>query len=674
VVLLVLAMAAITGGCSSSAPPISVSVSPSSPQAIDQGQTVTIKATVTNDPSSKGVSWKLTGPGTLSNPTASSVTYNSPTTSLTSAQHATVTATSIKDPTKSASVPIAVNPQPQIPFQTLANGSVGRSYSQTIALTGGTAPFQWSIYNGPIITGSSVGGSVPDGLTLNASTGVISGTPTAGGTWYFEATVTDATGALAINGFLSIKISPIAPAGNPVPFLNQPLVPTAVSLGGNGVTLNVSGTGFVSGATIDFNSTPLATTLVDSGHLSAVLPAADVATAGTASVTVVNPAPGAGRSNVVYFQIGAPETTVNFVNAANSPLSIIEAIGLTVADFNGDGKPDLAVAANARVYVYLGNGDGTFAPASGSPVPVPSPPYDDAATPDTGPPVAAGDFNHSGHQGLAVALNQNAAAAILLGNGDGTFVPSSAAFANTIDPTTSALASADFNADGNLDLAIANQIYGSAFVALGSGVGAFNTAGNLNLTGFPTGIAVGDFNADGKLDVVVAGGFSSSSGLGPSGLGVSLGNGDGTFTPANGSPISLGKNLYGVVAGDFNGDGKLDLAVTDSGGNAVLILLGNGDGTFGAPTTIPVGTEPEAIVAGDFNNDGKLDLAVANFGDGTVTLLLGNGDGTFTSASGSPYPVGPQPFAISAADFNGDGKLDLAVVNLGTGVSILLQQ
>ena len=172
----------------------------------------------------------------------------------------------------------------------------------------------------------------------------------------------------------------------------------------------------------------------------------------------------------------------------------------------------------------------------------------------------------------------------------------------------------------------------------------------------------------------MAGGFSSSSGLGPSGLGVSLGNGDGTFTPANGSPISLGKNLYGVVAGDFNGDGKLDLAVTDSGGNAVLILLGNGDGTFGAPTTIPVGTEPEAIVAGDFNNDGKLDLAVANFGDGTVTLLLGNGDGTFTSASGSPYPVGPQPFAISAADFNGDGKLDLAVVNLGTGVSILLQQ
>src|SRR4029077_12711914 len=105
------------------------------------------------------------------------------------------------------------------------------------------------------------------------------------------------------------------------------------------------------------------------------------------------------------------------------------------------------------------------------------------------------------------------------------------------------------------------------------------------------------------------------------------------------------------------------------------ILLGNGDGTFGAPTTIPVGNNPDAIVAGDFNNDGKLDLAVANSTDGTVTLLLGSGDGTFTQATGSPYAVGHGPYQIAAADFNGDGKLDLAVANLTDGtVSILLQQ
>jgi hypothetical protein len=185
------------------------------------------------------------------------------------------------------------------------------------------------------------------------------------------------------------------------------------------------------------------------------------------------------------------------------------------------------------------------------------------------------------------------------------------------------------------------------------------------------GVAVGDFNADGKLDAVVTGvGTANYPG---SGLAVSLGNEDGTFTQASASPISLGKSPSAIVTADFNGDGKLDLALADSGENAVIILLGNGDGTFGAPVTIPVGNEPGAIVAGDFNNDGKLDLAIANAGDGTITLLLGNGDGTFAPSSGSPYTVGSNPFALAAADFNGDGKLDLAVATTA-GISILLQQ
>ena len=665
VALFVVAVAAVIGGCSSSSPPISVSLSPSSLQAIDQGQTAGITATVTNDRSSKGVTWSLTGPGSLSNSTGPSVTYNSPTINLSSGQQAKVTATSAADQTKSASVQITVNPPLQIPFQTLATGSVGTPYSQTIALTGGTPPFQWSVYNGPILTGFKVGGAVPDGLTLDAHTGTISGTPTGGGTWYFEATVTDATGANAIDGFLSIQINSSAPPANPVPFLNQPLVPTAVAPGTAGLTLSVSGTGFVSGATIDFNGAALATTFVDSEHLSATVPTADVAHAGTASVTVVNPAPGGGRSDVAYFQVGDAETTVNFAAAMNLPLNGQGPAGITVGDFNEDGKPDLAIAASIFVDVLLGNGGGTFAAAPGSPFKVASPPYNDAATPLNGP-IVSGDFNHSGHLGLAVVDEPNAATYILFGNGDGTFAPSSAAFAQS-PQFDGAIATGDLNGDGNLDLAFWSR------VVLGYGDGAFSAAGGLQTSDLPESVALGDFNRDGKLDAVVANGASKA--FPNSGLIVSLGRGDGTFTSGPGSPIPLGSSLRAVVAPDFNGDGKLDLAVTDSGSNTVMILLGNGDGTFGGAVTIPVGSQPVAIVAGDFNNDGKLDLAVANFGSGTVTLLFGNGDGTFTQASGSPYVVGRGPFAITAADFNGDGKLDLAVTNLTDGtVSILLQQ
>jgi hypothetical protein len=172
----------------------------------------------------------------------------------------------------------------------------GRGVQPNDWVIGGTPPYQWSVYNGPIVTGYEVGGGVPDGLTLSPTTGTISGTPTGAGTWYFEGTVTDATGASAVNGFLSVEITPTGPAGNPVPFVNQPLVPTAVPPGNPDFTLKVNGTGFVSGAVVNFNRAPLATTFVNTEHLTATVPAAAVANAATATVTVANP--GSGRCAV----------------------------------------------------------------------------------------------------------------------------------------------------------------------------------------------------------------------------------------------------------------------------------------------------------------------------------------------------------------------------------------
>ncbi|MFZ0785365.1 MAG: FG-GAP-like repeat-containing protein, partial [Candidatus Acidiferrales bacterium] len=201
------------------------------------------------------------------------------------------------------------------------------------------------------------------------------------------------------------------------------------------------------------------------------------------------------------------------------------------------------------------------------------------------------------------------------------------------------------------------------FLPVGSTTSSLNfTNTQLTAGSVPYLMTQGDFNGDGKMDLAVAN-------WGGSNVSVFLSNGDGTFQPAQ--TIALPAEAFSITAADFNNDGKLDLAVGYESGIGVSILLGNGDGTFQAPISTAAGGSNYALVAGDFNKDGKLDLAVAGYFENTVYVLIGNGDGTFQAAV--PYPISGDPLHIYEADLNGDGNLDLvAGAYYGSNVSVLI--
>jgi uncharacterized protein (TIGR03437 family) len=216
--------------------------------------------------------------------------------------------------------------------------------------------------------------------------------------------------------------------------------------------------------------------------------------------------------------------------------------------------------------------------------------------------------------------------------------------------TPNAMAIADFNGDGHLDIALAGA--SGISVLPGHGDGTFGNPLPTAAAFQPTAMAAADFDSDGVTDLAVTDGTTGK-------IYLLRGIGNGTFAAPR--VVATATNPVALGIGDFNGDGIADLAVADQAGNTVLLLLGQGDGSFRAPVRVEAGVAPAALVVGDFNSDGIADLAVANFGSNDVTILIGKGDGTFSS--GAPLKVGNGPSAILMSDLNGDGMEDLAVLN-----------
>jgi hypothetical protein len=354
-----------------------------------------------------------------------------------------------------------------------------------------------------------------------------------------------------------------------------------------------------------------------------------------------------------------------------SPGGTFQAYSAAMADLNGDGKTDLVVTSYCltilncigAVDVLLGQGDGTF-----------QPPQSYASGGYATQTVTIADVNGDGIRDLLVAdqclgtsdcgnTDANGSVDVLLGNADGSFKPaqtydSGGRFANSI-------VVADVNGDGKLDLVVGNQCLSSAdcssgavTVLLGKGDGTFQAAQAFSSGGYSANsVLVADVNGDGIPDLLVADTCLSSDCAENGQVAVLFGNGDGTFQAAQ-TYDSGSTTAHSLLAADVNGDGKLDLIVSNS--DSVGVLLGNGDGTFQSSLITPAAYGYQGhLVAADFNGDGKLDIASS---DGS--LLLGNGDGTFTATTGL-IPPGP---GIAVGDLNGDGKPDLAI----GGVTILL--
>ncbi len=334
-------------------------------------------------------------------------------------------------------------------------------------------------------------------------------------------------------------------------------------------------------------------------------------------------------------------------------------VSIVAVDLNGDQKLDLAAAnqTDGTVSVLLGNGDGTFAGQTTV----------TAATLPTG--LATADFTGDGIPDLAVGT-LDGSLVVLINDGHAGFT----ATTTNVAPSGGALIAGDLNSDGKADLVFASTTSSILTILIGNGSGGFQ-ASQISGASLEMFMTLGDFDGDGNVDVA-AGGFGP-----PTALSIFLGKGDGTFQ----QPITIGfpAAVTGLVVGDFNHDNYLDVASLDSADNDVVILLGDGKGNLTTRTDVALPTLTDTNVnafsgvggsaVGDVDHDGKMDVVALQYtqdaqgSNGFITVLPGNGDGTFRQAVTSPvtnFGIGQ----IVLEDFNGDGKLDVAMHAPTTGL------
>jgi FG-GAP-like repeat len=373
----------------------------------------------------------------------------------------------------------------------------------------------------------------------------------------------------------------------------------------------------------------------------------------------------------------APPASLNYVAGPTLTSGIGHPKGVVVADFNGDGKPDIAVSNfdTNTIAVFLNDGSGNFS----API-VTNVQLNSSLGLNVGS-LAVGDFNEDGKPDLVVAtIAGGQVSIVLLGNGDGTFsqqppIPNSFGFLRA--------EVADLNGDGHQDLVFA--LDGSLAVSLGKGDGTFGAMTTLPSASYPGlyfGLSVADFNGDGKLDIAATDFGSGTGGFGS--LVFYSGNGDGTFANPTAVTLSIASFPGSLASGDFNGDGKRDVLIGFP--NAAFIAFGNGDGTFNlalnslefvysgnsqTPTTNSV-----TVLATKLTKDGKFDAVTSDFDTGTLQIAMNSALGKTPPNPGIfSFALAPGLADIAAGDLNGDGVLDVVVLNYRTSkITVVLSE